>query len=273
MALKRYKPNAAARRKITGPDFKEITKKHPEKNLIGKISCSSGRAHGRISMRRKGGGVKNRYRIIDFKGQKLNIEGRVKSIEYDPNRSARIALVYYIDGSKNYILAPQGLKIDDKVICAEDAPGKTGNRAKLKNISAGSVIHNIEIHPGKGGQIVRAAGNSASLLSKEGKYVTIQLPSKEVRKVLSECYASIGALTFPENSLVKLGKAGRKRWLGMRPKVRGIAMAPNAHPHGGGEGKSSIGMSSPKSPWGKPTLGKKTRKPKPSDKLIIKRRK
>ena len=273
MAIKRYKPTTPARRQMTGFDFSEITTQKPDKGLLQKKSNRAGRSAGKISMRRRGGGAKQRYRLVDLKRKKMDIPAKVVSIEYDPNRTCRIAKIIYDDGWKSYILAPQGLKIGDKVITSQDGSLKPGNRLKLKNIPTGSQIYNIEINPGKGGQIVRAAGQFASLLSKEEKYVTIQLPSKEVRKVLSECFASIGALSLPEKSLIKFGKAGRKRWFGRRPRVRGLAMAPNAHPHGGGEGRSSIGLSGPKSPWGKSTLGKKTRKSKPSDKLIIKRRK
>jgi len=273
MGIKLYKPTTPGRRRMSGSDFQEITAKEPLKSLIVKKHRKVGRSKSGISVRHKGGGVKKKFRLLDLKGQKFNVLGIVKSIEYDPTRTARIALVSYRDGSKSYILAPQDLKVGDEVITAEKTPIKPGNRAKLKNIPTSTLIHNIELSPGRGGQIVRSAGTSATLLSKEGKYVTIQLPSKEIRKVLAECYASIGVLSFPEHSALKVGKAGRNRWRGIRPSVRGLAMAPNAHPHGGGEGRSSIGMPSPKSPWGKPTLGKKTRKKKPSDKLIIKRRK
>ena len=273
MAIKTYKPNTPGRRQMTAVDFSEITAQNPQKSLLAKKTKKAGRAKGRISVRRKGGGAKQRYRQIDFNRKKLDIPAKVLSIEYDPNRTCRIAQILYQDGQKSYILAPQELKVGDEVIAAEKVEAKPGNRAKLKNISSGSFIYNIEMNPGKGGQLVRTAGGSAVLLSKEDKYVTIQLPSKEIRKVLAECFATIGALSVPEHSAIKLGKAGRKRWLGKRPKVRGLAMAPDAHPHGGGEGSSSIGLPGPKTPWGKPTLGKKTRKPKRSDKLIIKRRK
>jgi len=273
MGIRKYQPFTPSRRKMSGLDFVEITTEKPTKSLLVKKNRKVGRANGRISSRRKGGGAKKQYRLVDFHQQKLNIPAKVLSIEYDPFRTARIAKIIYQDGEQSYILAPQDLKIGDKIICAESAPAKPANRAKLVNIPTSTAIYNIEIQPGKGGQIARSAGNSATLLSKEGKYVTIQLPSKEIRKVLASCAASIGVLSVPEHSAIKLGKAGRKRWLGKRPRVRGLAMSPNAHPHGGGEGRSSIGMPGPKTPWGKPTLGKKTRKKKPSDKLIIKKRK
>lgn len=273
MGIKTYKPKTPGQRQKTSIDFSEITNKKPEKSLLAKKTKKAGRAKGRISVRRKGGGAKQRYRFVDFKREKLNIPAKVLSIEYDPNRTARIAKIVYENGKKSYILAPQELKVGDKVLTTEKAPVKPGHRAKLKNIPPGSFIYNIEMQPGKGGQMVKSAGTSATLLSKEGKYATIQLPSKEVRKILAECFASIGSLSVPEHAAIKLGKAGRKRWLGKRPRVRGLAMSPGAHPHGGGEGRSSIGMPGPKTPWGKPTLGKKTRKKKQSDKLIIKRRK
>lgn len=272
MGIKTYKPTTSGQRQKISPDFSGITTDKPEKSLLVKKIRKSGRSKGRISMRRKGGGAKQRYRLVDFKRQKLDMKAKVVTIEYDPNRTARIAKIIYQDGEKSYILAPQELKIGDEVITAHKVPLKPGNRAQLKNIPASSFIYNIEIQPGKGGQMVRSAGNSAILLSKEGKYVTIKLPSKEIRRVLSESFASIGSLSYPEHSVMKHGKAGRKRWLGIRPKVRGLAMSPGAHPHGGGEGRSSIGMPSPKTPWGKLTLGKKTRKKKSSDRLIIKRR-
>ncbi len=273
MGIKIYKSNTAGRRRMVGVDFSEITSKKPQKSLLAKKTQKAGRAKGRVSVRRKGGGAKQRYRKVDFNRKKLDIPAQVKSIEYDPNRTCRIAQIVYKDGQKSYILAPQELKVGDEVIAAEKVEAKAGNRAKLKNIITGAAIYNIEMNPGRGGQLTRSAGGSATLLSKEGKYVTIQLPSKEIRKILAECSASIGTLSVSEHSAIKLGKAGRKRWLGRRPRVRGLAMAPGAHPHGGGEGRSSIGLPGPKTPWGKPTLGKKTRKSKRSDKLIIKRRK
>lgn len=273
MGIKIFKPTTPSRRKMSGPDFSEITEKKPDKSLLSKRKRNSGRSKGRVSVRRRGGGAKKRYRIIDFSGKKLDILAKVVSIEYDPNRTARIAKVQYKDNEKSYILAPQGLKVNDEIINSEKAPIKPGNRLKIKNIPTSTMIYNIEMQPGHGGQLVRSAGNTAMLLSKEGKYATIQLPSKEVRKILIECYASVGSLSYPENSAIKIGKAGRNRWLGKKPKVRGVAMSPNSHPHGGGEGRSSIGMPSPKTPWGKPTLGKLTRKNKKTDKFIVKRRK
>ena len=273
MGLKTYKPITPGRRQRVSPDFYEITKKKPEKSLLKKLVKKAGRSKGRISVRRRGGGAKRRLRVVDFKRQKLNIPAKVKAVEYDPNRTARVALIQYKDGQKCYILASSELKVGDEIVTSEKASQKPGNRMKLKNIIPGTFIYNIELTPGKGGQIVRAAGNSAVLLATEEKYATVQLPSKEIRKIPAESYASIGSLSHPEHKAEKLGKAGRKRWLGKRPKVRGKAMHPAAHPHGGGEGQSPIGMPTPKTPWGKPTLGKKTRKKKLSDKLIIKRRK
>ncbi|HLC38644.1 MAG TPA: 50S ribosomal protein L2 [Patescibacteria group bacterium] len=273
MGIKKYKNTSQARRKMSGADFKEITAKKPQKSLIVKNNRKRGHTKAGISVGQRGGGAKRLFRKIDFLQNKLNLSAKVVSIEYDPNRTARIAQIVFSDGEKRYILAPQGLKVTDSVIFADKTPVKTGNRAKLKNLPTGTVLHNIELNPGRGGQTVRSAGASAQLLSKEGKYVTIQFPSREVKKVLAECSASIGALSFPENSLIKIGKAGRKRWQNIRPKVRGVAMSPNAHPHGGGEGRSSVGMPSPKTPWGKPTKGYKTRKRQASDRLIVKKRK
>lgn len=272
MALKKFKPFTPSRRFIVAPDFKEITKTKPEKGLSLKMVPKAGRSHGRVSVRHQGGGVKRKYRLIDFKQQKLDIPATVKAIEYDPNRTSRIALIVFKDGSKSYILAPHNIKVGDEVLTAEKTSSKPGNRMKLKNIIPGTLIYNLELTPGRGGQIARSAGNSATLLSKEGNYVTIQMPSKEIRKVPAESFASIGSLSFPEHKGEKIGKAGRNRLKGKRPQVRGVAMHPAAHPHGGGEGRSPVGMPSPKTPWGKPTAGKKTRRKKHSDKLIIKRR-
>jgi large subunit ribosomal protein L2 len=273
MGIKSYKPTTPSKRGTLTADFAELTAKKPEKSLLFYKHRHVGRGNSGVSTRHKGGGVKKRFRLIDLKQEKLNIPGKVKAIEYDPTRTSRIALIFYKDGSKIYILAPQGLKVGDEIIAAEKTPNKPGNRAMLKFIPTSTSIHNVELQPGRGGQIARSAGNSAILLSKEGKYVTVQMPSKEIRKFLGECYASIGALSFPEHSALKIGKAGRNRWKGIRPSVRGLAMSPNSHPHGGGEGRSSIGMPSPKSPWGQKTLGYKTRKKNKINKLIIRKRK
>jgi large subunit ribosomal protein L2 len=253
--------------------FEEISEGKPQKALLRPLKKSAGRnVHGRITVRHRGGGHKRRYRIIDFKRDKFGIPGRVDSIEYDPNRSARIALVTYVDGDKRYIIAPVGLKVGDMVMSGPDAEIQTGSALPIANIPVGTTIHNIELHIGKGGQLARAAGTSAQLLAKEGRYAQVRLPSGEVRLVNVQCMASIGQVGNTEHGNISLGKAGRKRWLGFRPSVRGSAMDPASHPHGGGEGRSPIGMPSPKSPWGKPTLGKKTRHNKATDKWIVRRR-
>ena len=272
MAIKRYKPTSPARRFMTVSKFEEVTTTTPEKSLLVSLNKSGGRnATGRITVRHIGGGNRRKYRIIDFKRNKDNIPATVASIEYDPNRSAYIALLNYADGEKRYILAPVGLQKGDKVMSGENADIKVGNALPLEKIPVGAVIHNIEMHPGKGGQIARAAGNSAQLMAKEGKYATLRLPSGEMRYVLSKCKATIGQVGNLEHEIVSLGKAGRKRHMGIRPTVRGVVMNPCDHPHGGGEGKSPIGMPSPVTPWGKPALGYKTRKKNKSNKLIIKR--
>jgi large subunit ribosomal protein L2 len=253
--------------------FEEISEGKPQKALLRPLKKSAGRnVHGRITVRHRGGGHKRRYRIIDFKRDKFGIPGRVDSIEYDPNRSARIALVAYVDGDKRYIIAPVGLKVGDMVMSGPDAEIQIGSALPIANIPVGTTIHNIELHMGKGGQLARAAGTSAQLLAKEGRYAQVRLPSGEVRLVNVQCMASIGQVGNTEHGNISLGKAGRKRWLGFRPSVRGSAMDPASHPHGGGEGRSPIGMPSPKSPWGKPTLGKKTRHNKATDKWIVRRR-
>jgi large subunit ribosomal protein L2 len=253
--------------------FEEISEGKPQKALLRPLKKSAGRnVHGRITVRHRGGGHKRRYRIIDFKRDKFGIPGRVDSIEYDPNRSARIALVTYVDGDKRYIIAPVGLKVGDMVMSGPDAEIQIGSALPIANIPVGTTIHNIELHMGKGGQLARAAGTSAQLLAKEGRYAQVRLPSGEVRLVNVQCMASIGQVGNTEHGNISLGKAGRKRWLGFRPSVRGSAMDPASHPHGGGEGRSPIGMPSPKSPWGKPTLGKKTRHNKATDKWIVRRR-
>lgn len=274
MSVKKYNPTSPARRFMSVSTFEEITRKDPEKSLLAPQKRKGGRnSYGRITVRHRGGGAKQKYRVIDFKRDKDNIPAKVSAIEYDPNRSARIALLTYIDGEKRYILAPDGLKVGDQVVSGPDADIKLGNALPLENIPLGTVIHNIELKPGKGGQLVRAAGNLAQLMAKEGGYAQIRLPSGEVRKVNIRCKATIGQVGNVEHENISIGKAGRKRWMGFRPTVRGVVMNPSDHPHGGGEGKSPIGMPSPVTPWGKPTLGYKTRKKnKQSDKLIVKRR-
>jgi len=258
---------------MSGSTFEEITKSKPEKSLIVPLKKKGGRNNqGRIAVRHRGGGAKRMLRIIDFKRDKIGVPGRVAAIEYDPNRSARIALIYYVDGEKRYILAPSGLNVDDTIKAGEGAEIKPGNALPLKLIPTGTLIHNIELNRGKGGQLVRGAGTAAQLMAKEGEYALVRLPSTEIRRIRSDCSATIGQVGNVEHQSISLGKAGRKRWLGWRPTVRGSAMSPRDHPHGGGEGRSPIGMPGPKTPWGKPALGYRTRKSKPSDKLIVKRR-
>jgi len=273
MPVKIYKPTSPGRRGMSGYDFEEITKTKPEKSLLAPLRKKAGRnVRGKITVRHQGGGHKRMYRIIDFKRDKIGIPARVASIEYDPNRSARIALLFYADGEKRYIIAPLSLRVDDVLTSGPEAEIRVGNTLPIANIPAGSLIHNIELKQGKGGQLVRSAGCSAQLLAKEGKYARVRLPSGEVRLVHQACMATIGQIGNTEHGNIRLGKAGRKRWMGWRPSVRGSAMDPNSHPHGGGEGRSPIGMPSPKSPWGKPTLGKKTRKRKDTNKWIVRRR-
>jgi len=273
MAIKQFKPTSPGRRGMSGFTFDEITKKKPEKSLLATRKKMSGRnAQGRITVRHRGGGSKRRIRIIDFKRDKLGVPGKVASIEYDPGRTARIALINYRDGEKRYIISPLGLKVGDVIESGPSAEVKTGNTLPLQNMPNGTVIHNIELTPGRGGQIVRSAGGSAQLMAKEGDYTLLRLPSGEMRRVLSRCMATVGQVSNPENSLIKLGKAGRTRHRRRRPQVRGSVMNPVDHPHGGGEGKAPIGLPGPKSPWGKPTLGKRTRVKKPSDKFIVRRR-
>ncbi len=258
---------------MTGFTFEEITKKKPERSLIVSKKQKAGRnQQGRITVRHRGGGAKRHLRKIDFKRDNLGVPGRVAAIEYDPNRTARIALIHYRDGDKRYILAPQGLKVDDMVSSGPDAELKTGNALPLANIPTGMLIHNIEMRPGSGGQLARGAGTSVQLMAREGATTLLRLPSGEMRRVPSACMATLGQMGNAENSLTKLGKAGRSRWRGIRPTVRGSAMNPNDHPHGGGEGKSPIGMKAPKTPWGKPALGKRTRGKKASDKHIVRHR-
>jgi large subunit ribosomal protein L2 len=274
MAVRGFKPTTPSRRNMTVSTFEEITTDAPEKSLLKDLKKSGGRnANGRITVRHIGGGAKRKYRIIDFKRDKDNIPAKVATIEYDPNRSAYIALVNYLDGEKRYIIAPVGLKVGDVIVSGSDVDIKVGNCLPLLNIPVGTVIHNIELQKGKGAQLVRSAGASAQLMAKEGKYATLRLPSGEMRYVRIECRATIGTVSNLTHEIVNLGKAGRKRHMGIRPTVRGSVMNPNDHPHGGGEGKSPVGHPGPLTPWGKPALGYKTRKHKKySDKLIIKRR-
>ncbi|MCY1596086.1 50S ribosomal protein L2 [Staphylococcus pettenkoferi] len=275
MALKKYKPITNGRRNMTTLDFAEITKTKPEKSLLQPLPKRAGRNNqGKMTVRHHGGGHKRQYRVIDFKRNKDGITAKVDSIQYDPNRSANIALLVYADGEKRYILAPRNLKVGQEVESGENADIKVGNALPLQFIPVGTVIHNIELKPGKGGQLARSAGSNAQVLGKEGKYVLIRLKSGEVRMILSTCRATIGQVGNLQHELVNVGKAGRSRWKGIRPTVRGSVMNPNDHPHGGGEGRAPIGMPSPMSPWGKPTLGKKTRRgKKSSDKFIVRRRK
>jgi large subunit ribosomal protein L2 len=275
MAIKKYKPTSAGRRGMSVLDYAEITTDKPEKSLLAPLHKKGGRNNqGKLTVRHQGGGHKRQYRVIDFKRNKDGIPGRVATIEYDPNRSANIALINYVDGEKRYILAPKGLKVDMVIESGAESDIKVGNALPLKNIPVGTVIHNIELKPGKGGQLVRSAGTEAQLLGKEGDYVLVRLNSGETRYILATCRATIGQVGNLEHELVNIGKAGRSRWLGKRPTVRGSVMNPNDHPHGGGEGRSPIGRKSPMSPWGKPTLGYKTRKKnKASDKYIVRRRK
>ena len=273
MTLKVYRPTSPGRRGMSGSTFEEITKDKPEKSLLLPLKKRAGRNNqGKITVRHRGKGAKRRLRIIDFKRDKNNIPGRVASIEYDPNRSARIALIYYVDGEKRYILAPSALNVGDTIMSGNNAEVKPGNALPLKLIPTGSLIHNIELQKGRGGQMVRSAGAAAQLMVKEGEHALIRLPSGEIRRIRSECLATIGQIGNVDHQNINYGKAGRKRWLGWRPTVRGSAMSPRDHPHGGGEGRSPIGLPGPKTPWGKPALGYKTRKPKASDRLIVKRR-
>lgn len=273
MGIRKNKPTSPGVRFQTYPTFDEITKKEPEKSLLAPLKSKAGRNNnGRITVRHRGGGHKRRYRIIDFKRNKIDIPAKVASIEYDPNRSARIALLFYVDGEKRYIIAPLKLAVGDKIISSSEADIKPGNALPLKNIPLGTVIHNIEMRVGQGGQLVRSAGAGAQLMAKEGKYAFIKLPSSEVRKILIGCRATIGQIGNIEHENISIGKAGRARWGGRRPKVRGVAMNPVDHPHGGGEGKSSGGRH-PVTPWGVPTKGYRTRNKKSSDRLIVTRRK
>jgi large subunit ribosomal protein L2 len=273
MAIRSYKPTSPGRRFGTVSTFSEITKTEPEKSLTRPIKRSGGRNNtGKLTMRHVGGGAKRLYRIIDFKRDKIGVPGTVIAIEYDPNRSARIALVQYVDGEKRYMLAPQGVTVGTPVLSADDADIKAGNSLKLRNIPVGTTIHAIELYPGKGAQIVRSAGTGAQLMAKEGKYAQVRLPSGETRSVLQECRATIGTLGNQDHENISLGKAGRSRHLGIRPANRGVVMNPRDHPHGGGEGKAPVGRAGPMTKWGKPALGYKTRRNKKTDKFIVKKR-
>ena len=274
MGIKTYKPYTPSRRHMTGSDFSEITSSAPEKSLVYSLKKNAGRnSQGKITVRHRGGGSRRKYRMIDFKRIKDGIPATVKSIEYDPNRTANIALICYADGEKSYILAPEGLKVGMTVMNGSQAEVRTGNCLPMSDIPVGTLVHNVELHPGKGGQLVRSAGNSAQLMAKEDKYVTLRLPSGEMRMVPANCRASVGVIGNGDHSLINVGKAGRKRHMGIRPTVRGSVMNPNDHPHGGGEGRAPIGRPGPSTPWGKPAMGLKTRKKnKQSNKLIIRRR-
>ncbi|UCG10465.1 MAG: 50S ribosomal protein L2 [Dehalococcoidia bacterium] len=273
MALKTYRPTSPGRRGMSGATFDEITRDKPEKSLLRPLKKKGGRnTQGKITVRHRGGGSKQRLRLIDFKRDKFSVSGKVAAIEYDPNRSARIALIHYADGEKRYILAPLELNVGDTVMSGSDAEVKPGNALPLSQIPTGTLIHNIEMKRGRGGQLARGAGVAAQLMVKEGDYALVRLPSSEMRRIHIDCLATVGQLGNVDHQNIKLGKAGRTRWLGRRPTVRGSAMSPRDHPHGGGEGRSPIGMPGPKTPWGKPALGYRTRKPKASDKLIVKRR-
>ncbi len=273
MAVKVYKPTSAGRRGMTGHSFEELTKWTPERSLTEALRKKGGRNNsGKVTVRHRGGGNRRRYRIIDFKRDKYDVPAFVQAIEYDPNRSARIALVQYEDGEKRYIIAPLGLKVGDRIANGDLAQTRIGDSMPLHDIPVGTTIHNVELTPGKGGQLVRSAGVSAQLLAKEGKYATVRLPSGEMRMIIDTCRATLGQVGNTDHGNVVLGKAGRKRHMGIRPTVRGSAMDPGSHPHGGGEGRSPIGMPGPKTPWGKPALGKKTRVNRRTDKFIVRRR-
>ena len=274
MGIKTFTPYTPSRRHMTGSDFTEITAAKPEKSLVASLNRKAGRNNqGKITVRHRGGGARRKYRIIDFKRRKDNVPAKVASIEYDPNRTANIALLHYTDGEKAYILAPLGLKVGTTIMSGEKVEIKVGNCLPIANIPVGTEVHNIELYPGKGGQMVRSAGNSAQLMAKEGKYATLRLPSGEMRMVPLNCRATIGQVGNIDHELITVGKAGRKRHMGYRPTVRGSAMNPNDHPHGGGEGRTGIGRPGPSTPWGKPALGLRTRKPnKKSNRLIVRRR-
>jgi large subunit ribosomal protein L2 len=273
MAVKKYKPVTPSLRGMTGSTFEEITKSKPERSLVIPKKRTSGRnMYGRITVRHRGGGARRKIRQVDFKRRKHGIPAKVAAIEYDPNRTARIALLHYVDGEKSYIISPLDLRVGDMVQSGPESDIRPGNSLPIANIPVGTLIHNIELKEGRGGQLVRAAGGAAQLLAKEGEYAQVRLPSGEVRLIRQTCYATIGQIGNLDNSNIKLGKAGRKRHLGIRPTVRGSAMSPRDHPHGGGEGRQPIGLPGPKSPWGKPTLGKKTRRNKSTEKYIVRHR-
>lgn len=273
MAVKKYKPVTPGQRGMTGYTFEEITKTKPERSLVSKKRKRAGRNnYGRVTVRHQGGGHRRKLRQVDFKRNKHGVPARVAAIEYDPNRTARLALLHYADGEKRYIIAPLGLQVGDTVMSGPDAEIRPGNSLPISSIPVGTMIHNVELDEGRGGQLVRSAGAAAQLLAKEGRYAQVRLPSGEVRLVRQTCYATIGQVGNLDHSNVKLGKAGRKRHMGIRPTVRGSAMTPRDHPHGGGEGRQPVGMPGPKSPWGKPTLGYKTRRNKKTDKYIVRRR-
>jgi len=273
MAVKKYKPTTPGQRGMTGYTFEEITKASPERSLLKPLRKSGGRnLYGRVTVRHRGGGNRRRIRIVDFKRDKHDIPARVAAIEYDPNRTARLALLNYVDGEKRYIVAPLDLKVGDTVMAGAGAEIRPGNSLPISNIPVGTLVHNIELKVGRGGQLVRAAGGAAQLLAKEGDFAQVRMPSGEVRLVRQECFATIGQVGNLDHGNIKLGKAGRKRHLGVRPTVRGSAMSPRDHPHGGGEGRQPIGIPGPKSPWGKPTLGYKTRRNKKTDQYILRRR-
>jgi large subunit ribosomal protein L2 len=273
MPIKQYKPTSPGRRGASGHSFDEITRSKPEKSLLAPLRRQAGRNNqGRITVRHRGGGAKRRFRIIDFRRDKTGVPGKVHSIEYDPNRTARIALIHYADGEKRYIIWPVGVKVGDTVVAGPTAEIKPGNALPLRNIPSGTVIHNLELHKGKGAQLVRGAGGAAQLLAREEDYALVRLPSGEVRRIHADCMATIGQVGNVEHSQVKLGRAGRKRLMGRRPSVRGTVMNPRDHPHGGGEGRAPIGLPGPRSPWGKPTLGARTRRRKDTNKYIVRRR-
>ena len=272
MAIKVYRPTSPGRRNMSVSTFEEITRSKPQRALLGPLRSKAGRNNqGVVTTRHRGGGHKRRYRIIDFRRDNFGVKGRVEAIEYDPNRSARIALVVFTDGERRYILAPEGVKVGDTVMSGPNADIRPGNALPIRNIPLGTMVHNIEIYPGRGGQLVRSAGLSAQVLAKEGDLAQVRLPSGEVRYIHMDALATIGAVSNSDHANMNLGKAGRKRWLGIRPGTRGVAMDPGSHPHGGGEGRSSVGMKSPKTPWGKPALGKKTRNNKRTNKFIVRR--
>ena len=273
MPVKKHKPTSPGRRFSATSDYRDVTRKSPEKGLLAKMSKSGGRNNtGRTTSHWRGGGNKRRYRVIDFKRNKDGIEAKVVHIEYDPNRTSRIALLYYTDGEKRYIIAPNGIKVGDKLMSGPEADIRDGNCLPLMNIPLGSRIHNIEMQPGRGGQMVRSAGMFAQLMAKEGVYAQVRMPSGEVRLIHERCMATIGQVGNVDHGNINFGKAGRKRWMGIKPAVRGIAMDPNSHPHGGGEGRSGIGLKAPKTPWGKPALGKRTRRNKRTNTFIVRRR-